>query len=44
MGFKKGDYPVAENYYKRAISLPMYPSLTKKEQDFVIKNLRECLK
>ena len=24
LGFKKGDFPVAENYGKRAISLPLY--------------------
>ena len=43
MGFNVGDYPVAEDYYDRAISLPMYPSLPKKDQDFVIESLKECL-
>lgn len=28
LGFKDGDYPEAEKYYARAISLPMYPGLT----------------
>lgn len=27
-GYKKGDYPVAEAYYEKCISLPLYPSLT----------------
>ena len=30
LGFKKGDFPVAENYGKRAISLPLYFDLKKK--------------
>ncbi len=35
-GWKEGDFPNAENYYKHCISLPMYPTLTVEEQDFVI--------
>ncbi|WP_445721894.1 UDP-4-amino-4,6-dideoxy-N-acetyl-beta-L-altrosamine transaminase [Flavobacterium sp.] len=35
-GNKEGDQPIAENYYKNCISLPMYPTLTETEQDFVI--------
>ena len=27
-GFKPGDFPVAENYYERTISIPLYPSLS----------------
>src|ERR1035437_6426931 len=26
-GFKKGDFPIAEEYYERCLSLPMYPTL-----------------
>lgn len=36
MGCKEGDMPKAENYYKHCISLPMYPTLTEEEQQFVI--------
>lgn len=35
-GWKEGDMPVSEQYYKNCISLPMYPTLTKEEQEFVI--------
>lgn len=35
-GWKEGDFPHAENYYKHCISLPMYPTLTREEQDYVI--------
>lgn len=36
MGFKAGDYPQAESYYREAISLPMYATLTEAEQDIVV--------
>ncbi len=40
-GWKEGDMPNAENYYKHCISLPMYPTLTEEEQDFVIEKVKE---
>ncbi len=43
-GFKEGDFPVAELYYKRAISLPLHSTLTSVEQDYVIDNLKNSLK
>jgi len=43
MGFKVGDFPNAENYYQQAISLPVYPSLSKKEQERVIIIIRSLL-
>jgi UDP-4-amino-4,6-dideoxy-N-acetyl-beta-L-altrosamine transaminase len=41
LGWKQGDFPVAENYYKHCLSLPMYPSLRDEEQDYVIKMINE---
>ncbi len=38
-GWKPGDLPLAENYYKHCISIPMYPTLTGEEQDFVIESI-----
>lgn len=38
-GYKAGDFPMAEAYYKACISLPMYPTLTSEEQDFVIEQV-----
>ena len=35
-GWKEGDRPNSEKYYKRCISLPMYPTLSEDEQDYVI--------
>ena len=43
MGFKQGDYPEAEKYYLEAISIPMHPTLNRKEQDFVVQSLREAI-
>ncbi len=38
-GYKNGDFPVSEAYYERCLSLPMYPSLTNEEQEYVIKSI-----
>ncbi|GIM61848.1 UDP-4-amino-4,6-dideoxy-N-acetyl-beta-L-altrosami ne transaminase [Capnocytophaga canis] len=35
-GWKEGDRPNAEEYYKHCISLPMYPTLTEEEQTYLI--------
>jgi dTDP-4-amino-4,6-dideoxygalactose transaminase len=44
LGWKEGDMPYAENYYKRCISLPMFPTLTEQEQEFVIQKVKEFAK
>lgn len=43
LGFNHGDFPNAEAYYLEAITLPMFPDLTKGEQEKVIKTLGESL-
>ena len=43
MGFKPGDYPEAEQYYREAISIPMHANLTDAEQQFVVISLREAM-
>jgi len=42
-GYAKGDFPVAEKYYESALSLPLYVSLSKQDQDYVIRKLKESL-
>jgi dTDP-4-amino-4,6-dideoxygalactose transaminase len=37
LGFNWGDYPNSEAYYRRAISLPIYPTLESEQQKFIIK-------
>jgi UDP-4-amino-4,6-dideoxy-N-acetyl-beta-L-altrosamine transaminase len=40
-GWKRGDMPNAENYYKNCVSIPMFPSLTGEQQEYVIKTIKE---
>ncbi|MDC0075434.1 UDP-4-amino-4,6-dideoxy-N-acetyl-beta-L-altrosamine transaminase [Candidatus Thioglobus sp.] len=44
LGFKYGDFPQAENYYENALSLPLFPSMTFDQQDYIINTLHEILK
>ena len=44
MGFKKGDFPIAENYYTRVISVPIYQNLIFETQDKVVSILKKILK
>lgn len=41
LGWKPGDFPYAERYYARCLSLPMFPTLTAEEQTFVIESVKE---
>jgi len=43
LGNKEGDQPVMEEYYKHCLSLPMYPTLTDEEQEYVIAKIKEFL-
>lgn len=43
LGFKYGDFPVSENYYEKAITIPLFPSLSADEQYRVIEVLKEVL-
>ena len=40
MGFTEGMFPVAEQYYNEAISLPMYAAMTEEQQDRVVEELK----
>lgn len=39
LGWKEGDFPVAESYYKRGLSIPIYPTLTNMEQEYIINTI-----
>ncbi|MFT4940875.1 MAG: UDP-4-amino-4,6-dideoxy-N-acetyl-beta-L-altrosamine transaminase [Paraglaciecola sp.] len=43
LGFKVGDFPRAEAFYKNALTIPLYPGMTADEQDKVISALQEVL-
>ena len=40
LGFAWGDFPNSEEYYKKAISLPIFPTLTENEQSYVIETVK----
>ena len=40
-GFKSGDFPIAENFYQKEVSLPIYFSLKSKEVFKVIKYIKQ---
>jgi UDP-4-amino-4,6-dideoxy-N-acetyl-beta-L-altrosamine transaminase len=42
-GYKKGDFPVAEIYYQRAITLPLFPKMTGREVNKVIKSVKKVI-
>jgi UDP-4-amino-4,6-dideoxy-N-acetyl-beta-L-altrosamine transaminase len=44
LGWKEGDFPNAESYYRGCISLPMYPTLTFDEQLYVVNKIKEFFK
>lgn len=43
MGFKQGDFPDAEQYYREAISIPMHVNLSDEDQRLVVSSLREVM-
>jgi len=43
LGFKEGDCPNAEIYYKKCISLPLYPTLTNKDLKEIVKRIKGIL-
>ena len=40
-GYRKGDFPVVEEYYDHCLSLPMFPTLSEEEQQYVIDTVLE---
>ena len=43
-GYKTGDYPIAEQYYEMALSLPLHLSMTDVDVDKVIFTINEIMK
>ncbi len=42
-GYNLGDYPIAESYYEKALSLPLYPAMTEADVQKVISAVRELV-
>ena len=43
LGLKPGDFPLAEAFYQREISLPLYPTMTERDADDVLEALSVSL-
>jgi len=43
LGFQVGDFPIAEQYYKNAISIPLFAQLSESDQDHIIQTLEQLL-
>ncbi len=40
---KNEDYPIANEVFKKSLSLPIYPDMTNEEVDYVIKNINKII-
>ena len=41
LGYKQGDFPVAEKYVKEILSLPIFPGMTDEEVEYVCDKIKE---
>ena len=39
LGYRKGDYPLAEDFYQREISIPLFPAMDDEDVNQVIKRI-----
>jgi len=42
-GYRRGDFPRAENYYSRAITLPLFPKMSDKDIDDVVAAVKKVI-
>ena len=43
LGFSPGDFPISEEYYSRAISIPLHPGLNRENQEYIVSELKKSL-
>lgn len=43
LNYKQGDFPVAEEACRTSLALPVYPELTKEQQEFVVSKIKEFI-
>ena len=44
LGFKKGMFPSSEQYYERALSLPIFPFLKTNQLKYIVSTIKNFLK
>ena len=44
LGYKEGDFPVAEEAAREVLALPIYPELTSDQQDFIVSSIQSFYK
>lgn len=44
LGYKRGDFPVAEGYADQILSIPMYPELIREQIEYVAESIAEYIK
>jgi dTDP-4-amino-4,6-dideoxygalactose transaminase len=41
LGYKEGDFPVSEKGAKEVLSIPLFPELTREQQDYIVAGIKE---
>lgn len=41
LGFRKNDYPISEKFHQQSISIPIFPSIKKKELEYIVGTLKK---
>ena len=44
LNYKVGDFPESENASKTSLAIPIYPELTKEQQEFVVQKIKEFIR
>ncbi|GAH47783.1 unnamed protein product, partial [marine sediment metagenome] len=43
LGCKKGDFPIAEDYYERALTLPLFPKMSNEDVENIINGVKKVI-
>jgi len=43
LGYRRGQFPIAEQVCQEVLSLPMFPELLPEQQEQIVHHLKDCL-